>query len=86
MGGTIGREAYGLMFMIFMLCVVASGSLGVSIALNAVSDHAICTVGFVAVAIVVVLLLASIQTLDRVSWLGWVGMVVSLTFACFGAR
>ncbi|ORY88580.1 transmembrane amino acid transporter [Leucosporidium creatinivorum] len=75
MGGTIGREAYGLAFMIFMLCVVASGSLGVSIALNAVSEHAICSVGFVAVAIVVVLLLASIQTLDRVSWLGWVGMV-----------
>lgn len=66
--------------------------LSTSIALNAVSNHATCTVVFVVVAVslfeltilisltfrpqaVVAALLASIQTLSRVSILGWVGLV-----------
>jgi amino acid permease len=40
-----------------------------------VSVHATCTVVFVIVAVVICITFSSIRTLDRVSWLGWVGMV-----------
>lgn len=42
--------------------------------LNAVSVHATCTVVFVVVAVIICIAFSSIRTLDRVSWLGWIGM------------
>ena len=42
--------------------------------LNAVSFHGTCTVVFVVVAAVICIIFSSIRTLDRVSWLGWIGM------------
>ena len=48
--------------------------LGTSIGLNAVSEHGACTAVFVAVAAVCVFLTASIRTLDRMSWLAWIGV------------
>lgn len=53
----------------------ASAFLSISIALNAISLHATCTQVFVVVALIVCYCLASIQTLDRVSYIGWVGLV-----------
>jgi hypothetical protein len=53
--------------------VSGSGMLSVSIALNALSSHAICTAIFVAIAAVVGFGLSSIQTLAKMSWLAWVG-------------
>lgn len=53
--------------------------LGISIALNAVSTHGACTAVFVAVAAIIGFGLASIQTLGRISWLAWVGLVCLLT-------
>ena len=38
------------------------------------SRHGACTVVFVAVGAIIVFLFASIQTLSRISWLGWVGV------------
>ena len=58
-----------------MICISGSGMLGVSIALNTLSEHGTCTVVFVVVAAVVIALLSSIRTLDRVSFLGWIGVV-----------
>ncbi len=52
----------------------ASAYLSISIALNAMSLHATCTQVFVIVALIVCACLASIQTLDRVSYIGWVGL------------
>lgn len=49
--------------------------LGISIALNSLSDHGACTAIFVAVGCVVSFITASVRTLDRVSWLAWVGLV-----------
>jgi len=48
--------------------------LGISIALNSLSNHGTCTAVFVAVAAVVGVALASIQTLGKISWLAWVGL------------
>jgi hypothetical protein len=47
--------------------------LSISIALNALSTHAVCTAVFVAVAAIITFMFASIQTLGRISWLAWVG-------------
>lgn len=49
--------------------------LGVSIGLNALSTHGTCTAVFVAVAAIIGFALGSIQTLDKVSWLAWIGLV-----------
>lgn len=74
-GGRIGRELLGGAFFLYMIMISGSGMLGVSIALNTLSEHGTCTVVFVVVAAIVVFLLSSIQTLDRVSFLGWVGLI-----------
>lgn len=48
--------------------------LGISIGLNSLSEHGACTAIFVAVACIVGFALASIQTLDKISWIAWVGL------------
>lgn len=52
--------------------------LGISIGLNAVSTHGACTAIFVAVAAIIGFALGSIQTLGRVAWLAWVGVICIL--------
>ena len=59
--------------------VSGSGMLGISISLNAVSAHGACTAIFLAVAAVVGFLLSSIQTLGRITWIAWVGLITILT-------
>ncbi|CAG8927364.1 unnamed protein product [Penicillium salamii] len=80
--GNIGREIFGLGFLIYLVFAAGSGMLGISICLNAVSTHGACTAIFVAIAAVVVFCLGSIQTLGRISWLAWVGLI-SLLVAIF---
>ena len=53
--------------------------LGISISLNAVSAHGACTAIFLAVAAVIGFLLSSIQTLGRITWIAWVGLITILT-------
>lgn len=78
-GGRIGREILGGMFFIYCAALAGSGLLSLSISLNAVSIHALCTAGWVAIVTGIGFGLSSIQTLDKVSWLGWVGMVSILS-------
>ncbi|RBR08470.1 uncharacterized protein FIESC28_10270 [Fusarium coffeatum] len=73
--GRFGKEFYGISYMLLTICIAGSAMLGLSIALNSLSEHGTCTAVFVAVAMVVAFLTASIRTLDRVSWLAWVGLV-----------
>jgi hypothetical protein len=49
--------------------------LSISIALNALSLHGACTAIFVAVAAVIGFVFCSIQTLGRITWLAWVGVI-----------
>jgi hypothetical protein len=58
-----------------MIFVVGSAIVGATIGLNAVSAHATCTAVFVAVATILGFLLASVRTLGKVSWLGWIGLI-----------
>lgn len=62
-----------------MIFVAGSAMLGISIALNAVSSHGTCTAAFVAVAAITACGLGSIQTLGKISWLAWVGVVCIMT-------
>lgn len=59
--------------------VAGSGMLSLSIALNAISDHAICTAVYVGSAAVATYILGSIQTLERVSWIAWIGVCSIVT-------
>jgi len=50
-----------------------------SIALNAISEHATCTVVFVVVGAVIVAGLSSIRTLGNVAFLAWIGLASILS-------
>jgi amino acid permease len=75
MFGRVGKEVYGISYALYTICIAGSGMLGISIALNTLSTHATCTAVYVAVACIVAFITASVRTLDRVSWLAWIGLV-----------
>ncbi|THW88669.1 hypothetical protein D6C77_06364 [Aureobasidium pullulans] len=72
--GRVGREFFGVAYVLYWIFVAGSGMLSISIAFNALSTHGACTAIFVAVAAVIGFLFASIQTLGRITWLAWVGV------------
>jgi amino acid permease len=73
--GPIGREIFGFFYWLHITAVAGSGLLSFSVALNAVSLHATCTVVFVVVGLVLGFMLSSIQTLNKISWIGWSGLI-----------
>ncbi|EEY16576.1 neutral amino acid transporter [Verticillium alfalfae VaMs.102] len=75
MFGRVGREVFGVCFVLFLVFAAASGMLGISISFNAVSTHGACTAVFVAVAAIIAMFLASLRTLDRISFIAWAGLV-----------
>ncbi|KAL2414861.1 Transmembrane transporter [Exophiala dermatitidis] len=77
--GRLGREFLGVAFCLYWTFVAGSGMLGLSIGLNAVSTHGACTAVFVAVAAIAGCGLGSIQTLGRITWLAWIGVVAIIT-------
>ncbi|KAF5004863.1 hypothetical protein FDECE_8645 [Fusarium decemcellulare] len=82
MFGRIGREVFGAAFCLFFTFCAGSAMLSISIALNAISTHAVCSAVFVVLAAVGGFGFASIQTLGRISWLAWIG-VSSIMAAVF---
>ncbi|KAI7161627.1 hypothetical protein KC349_g2628 [Hortaea werneckii] len=79
LAGRIGYWIMGGAFCLYWIFVAGSAMLSISIALNALSLHGTCTAVFVAVAAIGGFLLASIQTLGRISWLAWFGVITILT-------
>jgi hypothetical protein len=53
--------------------VAASGIIGVSTALNALSLHSICTVWFSFIGTVIIAICASVRKFSHIGWLTWVG-------------
>jgi amino acid permease len=49
--------------------------LSFSVALNAITNNATCTVAFVVIGAIINFIFSSIQTLDRISFIGWIGLV-----------
>lgn len=53
--------------------------LSISIAFNALSTHGACTAVFVVVAAIIGFIFCSIQTLGRITWLAWVGVIAIIS-------
>lgn len=67
-------------YWLYMVLITGSAMLSVSIAFNAITGHATCTVVFVAIAAILMFLCALVQTLEVLSIFGWIG-VTSITVA-----
>ncbi|OIW33224.1 amino acid transporter [Coniochaeta ligniaria NRRL 30616] len=74
-GGPWLREVIGGLFLVTFAIVAASGIFGSSVALNALSNHAICTNYFMLVATIAVFCLASVRKFEKISWLTWGGFI-----------
>ncbi|RSL44105.1 hypothetical protein CEP54_014818 [Fusarium duplospermum] len=74
-GGVWLREVVGIVFLVTFAIVGASGIFGSSVALNALSNHAICTNYFKLVATIAVFILASVRKFEKIAWLTWVGFL-----------
>jgi hypothetical protein len=72
-GGKMLREIIGFLFIITWIIVAASGIVGASTALNALSDHALCTNYFTLIVALVMAGLAGIRKFEHIGWLTWAG-------------
>jgi len=75
LAGRWGQELFSIAYPMFMIFLAGSGFVAISIAFNAVSTHATCTVVWVVIAAVGTFALASIQTLNKVGIVSWIGFV-----------
>lgn len=66
-GGPICREITGALFIVAYVLLTGSGILGVSIAFNVFSGHAVCTNWFSFVAMILVVAAASFRKMSQVS-------------------
>ena len=74
-GGAWLREVVGVFFLVTYAIVGASGIFGASVALNALSNHAICTNYFMLVATIAVFILSSVRKFEKIAWLTWGGFL-----------
>lgn len=74
-GGLWLKEVTGVFFLVTYIIVCASGIFGTSVALNALSNHAICTNYFMLVATALVFLMSSIRKFEKIAWLTWLGFL-----------
>ncbi|KAH7034710.1 transmembrane amino acid transporter [Microdochium trichocladiopsis] len=72
-GGAWLREVVGVFFLVTFAIVGASGIVGASTALNALSSHGMCTNSFMLICTVAVFLLASLRKFEKIAWLTWAG-------------
>ena len=73
-GGPIVREITGALFIVAYVLLTGSGILGVSIAFNVFSGHAVCTNWFSFVAMILIIAAASFRKMSQVSWIGSLSM------------
>lgn len=86
MGYTVGgvwlKELIGVLYLIAYVLCSGTGIVGLSVAFNALSDHAACTVWWAFLSMVIITAAASIRTLRNIGWLTWVGFL-SIFLAVF---
>lgn len=71
MGG-FGRELFGTGQLLFLIFLMASHILTFTVALNAITGHATCSIVFGVVGLILSLLLSLPRTLEKMSWLSLV--------------
>lgn len=69
--GKYFREAVGALYLIAYTLCAGTGILGSSVALNALSEHATCTVVFNVVCAIVIAAMASFPKFHQIGWLTW---------------
>ncbi|KAF4548379.1 Transmembrane amino acid transporter-like protein 12 [Elsinoe fawcettii] len=72
-GGPLLREFIGALFIIDWTILAAGAIVGVSIAFNALSEHAICTNYFTLVSVVIVVGMSTIRKFEHIGWLTYAG-------------
>ncbi|KAF2644565.1 hypothetical protein P280DRAFT_418589 [Massarina eburnea CBS 473.64] len=81
-GGPVLREVIGALFIIAYVLCTGSGIIGLATGLNALSDHAACTVWWAFLATVVIVGCASVRKFEKIGWLTWAGFI-SIYIAVF---
>ncbi|GAA6044310.1 hypothetical protein JCM8097_002875 [Rhodosporidiobolus ruineniae] len=79
MFGRVGAEIFGWSYWFLMAMIASSALVSLSTALNAISTHGTCTAVFVAVAAIAVYPAASLRTLEKIRFVGWIGLVSILS-------
>ncbi|KAI4656833.1 uncharacterized protein J4E78_006724 [Alternaria triticimaculans] len=74
-GGRIVKEITGVLFLVAFIIVAASGIVGVSTALNALSNHSLCTNYFSIIAAIMVGTCASVRKFEKIAWVTWAGFI-----------
>lgn len=71
LGGPVVEAIFAVGFLINMALTCASAAITISIGLNTISEHAICTLGFTAATSVAMWMLCIPRTMKFVSYCGW---------------
>ncbi|RSH95201.1 hypothetical protein EHS25_000287 [Saitozyma podzolica] len=79
MGGPILREICGVFYILGFVLSTSASMLSITIGLNALSDHAICTVWFSLVAMVLTLIFACFPRFGQIGVLTWAGFFSVVT-------
>ncbi|KAF2710640.1 hypothetical protein K504DRAFT_377543 [Pleomassaria siparia CBS 279.74] len=82
--GPIGREVMAVSQILLLVFIMAAHVLSFSIALNAITDHATCTVTYAVVGLIVCFLLGLPRTLKNVSYasiFSCISVIVAVTVA-----
>jgi hypothetical protein len=75
LGGFWFKEFVGVLYLVAYVLCTGSGIVGLSVGLNALSNHGACTVWFAFVSFVVITACASVRKFEKIGWLTWVGFV-----------
>lgn len=78
-GGVVVREIIGACFIMSWIVVAASGISGAAAALNALSDHAICTNWYSLIIAIIVMFVSSLRKFAELGWVSWVGFLSVFT-------
>lgn len=68
-GGPILKEICGALFIIAYVLCSGSGIIGLATGLNALSEHAACTVWWAFLSAVVIIVCASVRKFEKIGWL-----------------
>ncbi|RDW56634.1 hypothetical protein BP5796_13099 [Coleophoma crateriformis] len=85
--GRLGREIAGILFLINYVLCTGSGILGISTALNALSNHGACTVWFSFVGFIMITMFSSIRTWGKMTWpltLAFVSVIAGVLVVVIG--
>jgi hypothetical protein len=66
-------KSIGVLFLLAFIIVGASGMVGVSTALNALSNHSLCTNYFSVIAAIMIGVCASMRKFEKLALITWAG-------------